>query len=286
MDAPPKNERKALGFALYTVLAWSSVATAFKVALRHGDVFFLVFFASAVSTVTLFTLFFLSGTGPGRPGRGIWLGLLNPLAYYIVLLAAYDRLSAQHALALNYSWVLVLAALSVPLLKQPFSRKLALALLSGYLGVWVIATNGTFTAPGGSLAGVLLALLSTFIWAITWLLNTRAEGSPLNRLAWQFLPGTIGAGVLWLVFGSPFSARAFAGAAYIGVMEMGLTFFTWLMALRLTERPARLSALVFLTPVLSLLWIRLVLEEPLSAVTLGGITLILAGIGLSRLPSR
>jgi drug/metabolite transporter (DMT)-like permease len=63
---------------------------------------------------------------------------------------------------------------------------------------------------------------------------------------------------------------------------MGLSFFTWLLALRITRHPARLGALVFLSPVLSLVWISLVLGEPLGKLALPGMGAILTGVALTR----
>ncbi len=286
-----RQETRALALALYTVLAWSTVATAFKLALRHGDVLSLVFFATLTSAVTLAGL--LAARGPtatvGRVRAVLaftprdLVGLVNPVAYYLLLLAAYDRLAASAALALNYTWVLVLAVLSVPLLRQPFSARLGAALVTGYLGVWVIASGGRLTVFSGvDPVGLVLAIATTFLWAGAWIFNTRASGDALENLTRQFLVGTVVSGALWLVFSRELSAPALAGAAYLGVMEMGLSFFTWLTALRLTRRASRLTALVFLSPVLSLVWIHLVLGEPARAATWVGMALILAGVALSR----
>jgi len=297
-DRPDPREGRAVALALYTVLAWSTVATAFKLALRHGDVWSLVFFASLTSSLTLAGLLVARGsTGAvGCPTGAVsrlramlsfaprdLAGLANPVAYYLVLLAAYDRLDASAALALNYTWVLVLAALSVPLLRQPFTARLAWALGAGYLGVWVIASGGRLTTFAGiDAAGFALALASTVIWAGAWIFNTKAPGDALENLTRQFLVGTLASGALWMVFSRDASAPALAGAAYLGVMEMGLSFFTWLTALRLTRRASRLTALVFLSPVLSLVWIHLILGEPARLATWAGMGLILAGVALSR----
>lgn len=280
-----RQETRALALALYTVLAWSTVATAFKLALRHGDVLSLVFFASLTSAVTLAGL--LGARGRVRACLAFTprdlVGLVNPVAYYLLLLAAYDRLTASSALALNYTWVLVLAALSVPLLRQPFSARLGAALGTGYLGVWVIASGGRLTVFSGvDPVGLVLALATTFLWAGAWIFNTRVPGDALENLTRQFLVGTVVSGALWLAFSRELSAPALAGAAYLGVMEMGLSFFTWLTALRLTRRASRLTALVFLSPVLSLVWIHLVLGEPARASTWVGMGLILLGVALSR----
>ncbi len=281
----PAAERRALLLAGWTVLAWSTVASAFKIALRHGDVWTLVFFSSLTSALVLSLLAVLSGRRRELAAFewADFLGLLNPAAYYLVLLSAYERLHAAQALAVNYTWVLALALLSVVFLRQPFSRRLAAGLLLGYAGIALVAA-GRGPAPwsNADAAGLLLAFASTWIWAGCWVANARQESDPLAALARQFAVGAAVSGLAWAVLSRRLSAPALAGAAYLGVMEMGLSFFTWLSALRLTRQSARLGLLAFFSPVLSLVWIALVLEEPLPAATLGGMALILAGALLSR----
>ena len=83
---------------------WSTVASAFKLSLRYLDYAQLLLYASAVSTVALGVVILLQGkvhllwrTGRRAWGRSLLLGLCNPLAYYLVLLSAYERLPAQEA---------------------------------------------------------------------------------------------------------------------------------------------------------------------------------------------
>jgi len=120
-----KKQNKALLFAGLAVFFWSTVATAFKIALRELDVFQLIFYASGVTVVLLFLiLLFQRKTGQllkQTPRGWLWsilMGAFNPLLYYLVLLKAYSLLPAQLAQPLNMIWPIVLALLSVPLLKQ------------------------------------------------------------------------------------------------------------------------------------------------------------------------
>jgi drug/metabolite transporter (DMT)-like permease len=78
------------------------------------------------------------------------------------------------------------------------------------------------------------------------------------------------------------SGYALAGVTYIGLFEMSLAFFFWLKGLRLSTTTARVSNLIFISPVLSLLLIRILVGEPIQAATAAGLVLILAGIILQR----
>ena len=102
------NDRLALIYGLGAVGLWSTVATAFKLSLAHVSPLLLVTVASITSWIFLGALMLVTGQWRELAGltrikvlRLLLLGLLNPALYYFVLFAAYDRLPAQEAMALN-----------------------------------------------------------------------------------------------------------------------------------------------------------------------------------------
>ena len=276
-------------YALLAVLFWSTVATAFKIALRGLSEGQLLWVASGTATVVL-GLALAFGRRPRRV-RDFWpsplLGLLNPFAYYLVLFQAYHRLPAQEALVLNYTWPLVLTVLAALFLRRPFGRRDLAALVLGFLGVAVVATRGrltslTFTDP----TGTLLALLSAWIWGVYWVLNLRDHRPARVKLFWNFAFGFVYASLAMLAWKQPWPRPApglWLPAVYVGLFEMGVTFLVWLQALARTRSVARANTLVYLTPVLSLVWIAWILREPLAPATLVGLALILGGILLEEL---
>src|SRR5262245_21032789 len=102
--AQSPNDAVAVRYALATAFLWSTVATAFKIALARLDVAQLLFYATAVAVACLSLIVvvrgkarLIRGHAAGVYLRAAGLGLLNPVAYYLVLLAAYDRLPGQVA---------------------------------------------------------------------------------------------------------------------------------------------------------------------------------------------
>jgi len=69
-----------------------------------------------------------------------------------------------------------------------------------------------------------------------------------------------------------------AGAVYVGIFEMGITFIVWLMALQRASSNARVINLIFITPFISLLLINRVLGEQILQSTFIGLVLIIGGI--------
>lgn len=281
------NQRRATACALGAVAVWSTVATAFKLALRHLDVYQLLLVADLVSLACLTGVLVaqrrlgdLARTPqPGRI-RALALGALNPFAYYLALFAAYDRLPAQVAQPLNYTWALTLSWLAIPLLKQKPTRRVLLAGPVCYAGVVLIATGGR--GSGGAAvdtAGVALALGSTVLWALYWLANARSALDPVTGLWWNFA-GAAPLCLLAVLLRSDLAlpAAGWLAGAYVGAFEMGFTFILWLTALRLAPSAARVANLIFLSPLLSLVLINFVLREPVRPATVGGLLLIIGGL--------
>ena len=286
------KEQRALLLALGAVLLWSTVATAFKLSLEHLAPVQLLAGANLAAVMTLGLLLLASG----RLGevlrasrrdylRSLALGLINPLAYYLVLFEAYDRLPAQEAQPLNYTWAFTLAILAVPLLGHKLSRGDVFGGLVAYSGVWVIATRGeVFALEFANPIGVALALGSTLLWALYWIYSARDKRDPLVALFCNFalaLPFVLLVCALTAGLSLP-NWRGLAGAAYVGVFEMGLAFALWLGAMRLTQSTARISNLIFLSPFLSLFFIRTFVGETILPSTWIGLGLIIAGLALQQ----
>jgi drug/metabolite transporter (DMT)-like permease len=290
------DQKKAYIYGISTVLLWSTVASAFKLTLRSMDHAQLLFYSSLASTLFLALALAVTGRlGQLRElGRrecltSTGLGLLNPFLYYAVLFKAYDLLPAQIAQPLNYTWAIALSLLSIPMLKQRIGAREIGGGLVSYLGVLVISTRGdVLSFRLADPLGVALALISTVIWAMYWILNTRDPRDPLVRLFLNFafgLPFTL---VYCLAVSSPAvgAPLGLAGAAYVGVVEMGLAFVLWLSALRLSVNTARVGNLIFISPFLSLVFIRTFVGEDILPATVAGLVLIIAGIAWQRLPFR
>ena len=290
------RQQRAYIYGLSAVLAWSTVATAFKISLSHLQPAQLVFYASSASMLVLLSILGFQGRlAELLPAlarhwrRSLVLGAVNPFIYYLVLFQAYALLPAQEAQAINYTWALTMTLLAIPLLRQTPKKHDLVAALICYLGVLIIATRGQLLALHFSNAsGLGYALLSTLLWAAYWIFNARDEREPVIGLTLNFgfsLPMS----ALWCLLVSGFGRptwTALAGAGYIGLFEMGLTFVAWLMAMKLTESTARIANLIFLSPLLSLVFIHVFVGETIYPSTFTGLGLILAGLFLQKWMSR
>ncbi|KDE41456.1 Permease of the drug/metabolite transporter (DMT) superfamily [Nitrincola lacisaponensis] len=288
-----KDQKKAVWLALGAVACWSTVATAFKLSLNYFSPAQLLWVATLTAVILLLLLLAVQGrlsellqTFKQRPAFFLLAGLMNPTLYYLVLFQAYDRLPAQQAQTLNYTWAITLTLLAVPFLGQTIRRQDWIAILLGYTGAMVIATRGDllslqFDDP----LGVALALISTFIWAGYWILNTRNQSDPLISISLSFVLAlpmiTLATAIL-----SDFqmhSWQGWVGAIYVGVFEMAIAFMLWLMAMRYAENTARISNLIFISPFASLILLRFLVGEQIYPATLVGLVMIVAALLIQQL---
>jgi drug/metabolite transporter (DMT)-like permease len=290
------RQTQAFTLALIAVFFWSTVASAFKLSLRYLDPPQLLLYAHIASIITLFAVLLaqkkvrlLAQYSRRDLARAAVLGFLNPFLYYIILFKAYDLLPAQEAQPLNYTWAIMLALLSIPLLKQRLGLREFGAILISYFGVVVISTHGDILSLRfGNTTGVLLALGSTVIWALYWIYNTKQKNDPVTSLFLNFVFG-LPLVLAWTAIFSDVrvdSVEGLLGATYVGVFEMGVTFVLWLTALRLSSSTARIGTLIFFSPFLSLVFIRFLVGEEILISTIIGLVFIVVGTVLQQFAHR
>lgn len=284
-----KDNTRSVLYACIAVLSWSTVATAFKIALMHLTHFEMLLVASCTSLV-IFTLLLtvrkkwkeVAALSGKQWGYFAMLGLLNPVAYYLVLFKAYDLLPAQVAQPVNYIWPIMLLVLLALFAHQPIPAKKYIGMFISLSGVALISI-GTGQSEGMNLSmfGLLLAFLSSLLWAVYWMINNKFKDKTDGSVAlfMSFLFGTVylllGAAVVGV---NLHTLSGILSGMYVGAFEMGVPFIFFSLAMRTTANPALINQLCYLSPFMSLFFIALILGEQIVFTTYVGLALIVAGI--------
>jgi len=281
--------RQSYIYAGLAIFFWSTVPTAFKLGLGELDILPLLTIAVITSTLVLL-LIVIAGNRTTQLRKTTWkellnsatLGFINPFLYYIILLKAYQLLPAQIAQPLNMIWPIILVFLSVLILRQKIKRKSFIALLVSFTGVYIISSQGRpFQQGHADLTGVIFATGSSIFWAVYFILNVRDKRDEAVKLLLNFVFGTAYLVIAMVISGRwqiEIGVKGFAAAAYIGIFEMGITFFFWLKALKMASTTDKVSNLVYLAPFFSLVFIHFILHEPVYYTTPAGLLLIISGI--------
>jgi len=277
-------------YAGLSVFFWATVPTAFKISLNYLSIVELLFYSSVVSAVSLFIILLvqkkLSLLKELKRNDYLFSGLLgfiNPFVYYLILFKSYSLLPAQQAQPLNLVWGILLVVISIPILKQSLRLADIIGLFVCFLGVVVISTKGDFAVLRiSSPLGVGLALASSFLWAIYWILNVKDTRDPIVRLFLNFAAGAIFIFPLFLINFRVSPWQGITGAVYVGLFEMGLTFFFWISALKLTQRTVNVAILIYLVPFLSFVFINIFLGERILVSSVIGALLIVVGTLINK----
>lgn len=284
-------------YAGIAILFWATIPTAFKICLGEMSVLHMLSIASVTSALALLGILLLEKkisllrlSSPYDLLKSALLGLMNPFIYYLVLLRAYQLLPAQVAQPLNMIWPIILVFLSVPILKQKIAARSFAALFISFLGVYIISSQGNFFSHGRSdTRGVLLATGSSVFWALYFILNVKDKRDEAVKLSLNFLFGSFYLALTMAITGKwpeSISLRGMSSAIYIGLFEMGITFFFWLKALQLAPSTDKVSNMVYLAPFLSLVFVHFILHEPIYYTTPAGLILIVSGILIQNLKRK
>ncbi|HZM13608.1 MAG TPA: DMT family transporter [Bacteroidales bacterium] len=284
-----KKSSQAYIYAALSVILWGTIPTAFKIAISELSIVTMLGIATLVSMLVLFIILAASGKIKLLEEMSrqeiLWsalLGLINPVLYYLMLLTAYSRLPGQVAQPVNMIWPVILVFLSMPILHQRIPARSFAALLISLAGVYIIASQGAPLSPGRSdELGVTLALASGVLWALYFVLNVRDSRDEAVKLFANFAFGSAYMIIAMAINGSFHEAISFSGAAasvYIGIFEMGITFWLWLRALQLATTSDKISNLIFFAPFISLILLHFIIGEPVYYTTPVGLIIIIASV--------
>lgn len=288
-DRSPHFRSLALAFALEAalVISWSAGFVGVRFAIDYAPIFSILLWRSAVSGALLLPVALC--VGPRMGMRDV----LEQMGFGIFAMTSY---LACYSLAINYGaptgivalitdmLPLMVALLSWPMLQQKLGSRQWVGTAVGVLGV-LVATNVSVQVGNTPLWVFALPVLGTAAFALATLLlrNSHSRNMPVHQqlciqclsaaaayipFAWAqggllpvMRPEFIG-GILWLAFVATFGAW--------GLYYVALRRFT----------PARVTAVLYASPPLTLVWAWLMFDEPMSISIMMGLLISLAGFAI------
>src|SRR5574344_2261313 len=194
-----KDNTKAMISACFAILSWSTVATAFKIALREMTHYELLLVAGATSAVIFAILMtvqrkwqMLMSMSYRRWIYYALLGLLNPVAYYLILFKSYSLLPAQIAQPINYMWPIFLTVMLALFAHRPIPGLKYIGLGISLVGVTCISMGSSGVGHARlSAVGLILVALSAVLWASYWMVRDKDKSDSTVALFLCFLFGTV-----------------------------------------------------------------------------------------------
>ncbi|MEM9387132.1 MAG: DMT family transporter [Pseudomonadota bacterium] len=271
-------------YALSCIVLWSLIPVVSRFGQTSLDNFQFLFWSNGLSLLVVSACMFaakglssLRRFSPGQVLYVIFLGALGCAVYYLCLYYGYAHGAGIEVLVLQYSWPLLIIVLSVLLLGERLAARAWVAVGAGFLGILVVLTRGDLLSLHiSSAATSAVVLMGAFAFALFSVLSKRLGGEPYAVTTLLFVGGLLVSAVCVLTaseFALP-KRTELVPVVVNGALVNGVSYILWLKALE--RAAASVSAvLVFLSPVLSSIWIVVFFHEPFSLSYLVGFVLVL-----------
>jgi drug/metabolite transporter (DMT)-like permease len=283
-----KDRKGALFLTVLAGVLWGTSFPAIKIGLVFVDPYMFVFlrmFLASVSVLLISALTKNLNVSLAKERLVWYLGLLNGFAYLIQYVGMSFTTASKASLFVNLSAVWV-AVLSWVVLRERFSTKKVLGIVSGLVGVLFITTNlNVHELAQGMIMGDGLVLLSGILWSFFIVYNKIVVDSynVSQSMPWIFLATTLPLTPFILLSSTPsllnLPAEAWIAIVYTAVFCWLIPYYLWLKGLKHIS-PAT-STVILLTEVIVAIIISFSFLEEVFAVISGvGASLILLAIVL------
>jgi drug/metabolite transporter (DMT)-like permease len=216
-----------------------------------------------------------------KPLFFIIIGIIGLGIHPILYVKGYSLLSASTTVVMFYTYPIMMILLSSILFKDKLSFGSVISVLVGFIGVFILVTNGNLS--GFTLnVGTILTLLAAFCWALFSIIIKYKKVDVdigmflFNLFGFLFLCGMIP------FFGVTFSIgiKPLLGLIYLGVFPTAIALLIWNKSLHLVST-STCSNIALLTPVLSIILIFVVLGDLLIFSQLIGMVIVLGSVMLN-----
>ena len=283
--APASNAWLTPAELLLLGAVWGSSFLFMRIAAKDFGVFALVEVRLALGALILlpFLLRAKSQIKPSHWLRLLGIGIINSAAPFVLFAWAAQRAPAGVVAISNATVVMFTSIVAFLLFGEKISKRGAIGLLRGFIGVATLASGKT---SGGSvlqaaLAGVFASILYGF------------GGNFTKRYLHDLPPSAVAAGTVLcaaivvapLAFATwpstPVPALSWLSAVMLGALCTGLAYFLYYRLLYRIGAP-RTSTVTYLVPLFGVIWAWVFLNEPLTLSMAVAGALILGGVALSQ----
>jgi drug/metabolite transporter (DMT)-like permease len=286
-----EKERVSDILLLCVAAIWGMNFVAMKFLLAHISPVNLVLFRFFIGSIFLFLLLFFFGDVKIPLRDFFYLCLLGIIG--ITIYQFFFTYALKYTSVTNVSIIINTAPLYGGILSslfgfEKFKRKRILCIIMGFFGVFIIITKGTFLLEPGDATGNILAVVSSFLWALYTILSKPLldRHSPLKVTTYSMITGS----VLLIPF-VPFyldlhelMRLSFSGWAILSftvVFSIVIAFFLWYRGVKKIG-PSRTIIYQYSIPVFAAFFAYLLIHERLYFSQLVGAAIVFFSLWLAR----
>jgi drug/metabolite transporter (DMT)-like permease len=223
------------------VFLWASMAAVGKLLLENLDNMQVLFYTSFFASISLFIItVFQKKLHLIRKYKLIdyWhfalMGFIGVFLYYIFLYAGLMLAPAQEVFIVNYTWPIWVVIFAIFILKEEVNMKKLIAIFLGFIGVFIVATNGDFTSFAiANIKGDIFALIAAISYGIFSVIGKKYNYDKIVSMMFYYNFTFIFIFIATVIFSEIPSVTVFelAGLLWLGIFTSGLAFVFWFLAL-------------------------------------------------------
>lgn len=278
---------KAYTNLMFCILIWAAIPVVAKKSLVELDNFQVLFYSTFFSVVIMGVLVLVQkkqhlvqSLTAKDYSKILPLGFLGNCLYYVLLYGALDLTSASEGFILAYVWPILVLVLSFIILKEDVTVKKIVGVSVSFIGIVVITAKGdmanlVFTNNIGN----IMAIAAAFVFALFSVLGKKFNYDQTVSVFLYFASAFISLLPTMFIF-SEFvlpSLNVLPWLILNGFLINGISYVFWFKALEGGETHV-ISNLLYLTPFVSLIYIRIFLKEEILMTSILGLLVIIAGV--------
>ncbi len=271
----PLDRRKAIIFVVIAAVLWSTSGILVKI-LPWSPISVLA--GRSIFSSLVFLVYFRRF--PFRPTRWQLLAAACYILTQFLYITSIRMTTAANAIFLQYTAPVYIVFLGYWLLREKPSRADWLSMLVIFAGLGLFF--GDSLSPGGLTGNLLAALSGVTLALMTVALRAQKDGSPAESI----LLANVFSAVFgfYFVWQEPWSVVSWAGIAYLGIFQIGISFLLYSLAIKVI--PALEATLISnLEPILNPVWVFLFIGEMPGPMALIGGLVVLVGVVISSIAS-
>ena len=279
--------KKQYIYAGISIFLWSTTATVTKLLLSTINSMQILLVSSFFASIFLLIVNILKGNLKELKNykakdyiQITGIGLLGTFLYNMFLYLGINKMQASQAFIINYLWPITTIIFACIILKEKLTFRKIFAVFLSFMGVIIVTSNGNLlNIQKDTLLGALYCILAAISYGLFSVLNKQKNYNKFLSMMLYYFTSFIVSVVYTLVVKGWFTieAQQLIGLIWIGVFTSATAFTCWAIAL-LKGETAKISNLAYITPFLSLIWIRLILKEEISIYAIIGLVFIVSGI--------
>ncbi|MDT1062609.1 DMT family transporter [Paracoccus sp. CPCC 101403] len=275
--------------AALLIFGWSSGFIGIRYANEEASVFLLLFWRTLLSGLIL--LPFALAFGPRLGLRAVMAQMgFGVMAVFLYLggfaLAIEQRVPTGLVALISDLLPLAIAALSQPLLKERLTARQWLGTGIAVAGVLTVSFDSlSFGAAPLWAYGITVGSMLVFAFASVLHKGRKALHIPVHQsLCIHTLTGSVLFGICALLAGDglspPMTGKFAFGIAWLVLIGTFAAYSVYYTSLRMFPA-AKVSAAIYLSPPVTMLWAWALFDEPLTATMFVGLAITLAGVWLT-----